>query len=76
MKLDEWFVAGWRHSWTWFSVQMHVIGTAMLGIALIAPALPDEVMAIVPLKWRALMLGVWALVGLLARLKKQGSTQP
>lgn len=71
-KLDQWFVAGWRHSWAWFSVQLHLIGTTMLGIAFLAPQLPDEVLAIIPVHWRVAILGVWTFVGLLARLKKQG----
>ena len=73
-KFDKWFVADWRQCWRWLSVHAHLIGTAVLGIVLLAPSLPDEVQAVVPVKWRALVLAVWAVLGLLARLKKQGPT--
>jgi hypothetical protein len=71
--LDQWLVRGWQHSWTWFSVHMHVIGIAILALAVAVPTLPDTVQALVPLKWRVLILGIWGLLGLLARLMKQGS---
>lgn len=72
--LDRWLVPCWRQSWGWFSIHMHVIGTAVLALAVAVPSLPDTVQALIPLKWRVVILGIWGLLGLLARLKKQGAS--
>jgi hypothetical protein len=64
-------VDGWQRAWRWYSVQMHALGTIVLGMLLLTPQMPTEIQAIVPMKLRAVLIGLWALGGLYARVHKQ-----
>lgn len=71
-KLDQWFVDGWRCSWKWLSLQMHVIACLLLGVVEAAPVLPPDVQKMIPQPWAGIVLGLWAVLGVIARLKRQG----
>lgn len=74
-KLDDWFCAGWRHSWRWFSIQLHAIATAMLFVVANIGVLPGEIVALIPQPWANIILAIWAFLGIVARLKKQEPKQ-
>lgn len=75
-KLDDWFCEGWRQCWRWFSVQMHLIATALMFLASNVGALPPDLVRLVPQPWTNLVLGAWAFLGLIARLKRQPPPAP
>lgn len=64
-------VEGWRSAWRWASVWLHVIGTAVLGLFLMIPAMPQEIQRALPLKWQAVAVAIWFALGIAARLIKQ-----
>lgn len=70
-RLRARLVDDWRSAWRWWSTWMHVAGTAAAGLLLLTPSMPAEVQALVPVQYRALAIGAWAVAGLLARLVKQ-----
>lgn len=70
-RLDDWFCSGWRQFWKWWSVWLHTIGTALVSVLLLVQSMPAEIQELVPLKWRALAIGLWYIGGLWARLKEQ-----
>ncbi len=61
----------WKDLVRLYSVWMHILGTVIIGIFALVPALPAEVQAVIPLKYRAIALAVWAIGGPLARAIKQ-----
>jgi hypothetical protein len=65
-------VDNWTSAWRWWSNWMHVVGTTLAGLLLLVPAMPLEVQAMVPLRYRVLAIGVWTLAGFAARLVRQG----
>lgn len=70
-RLDDWLCENWRNAWKWFSMQMHLFACALLMFLQIAPVMPDEVRRMIPEPWGVIAVGVWTLLGIVARLKKQ-----
>lgn len=75
-KLDRFLVDNWRKAWRFWSVQWQLVTSVILGAVLLVPSMPGEIAAIVPEEWRVVAIGVWALLGLWARLKQQKGTRP
>jgi hypothetical protein len=73
-RLDDMLVDGWRRSWRWFSLQMHLIACALLAIVEAAPVLPPDVQKLIPQPWAGIVLAAWAIIGIIGRLKKQKSS--
>lgn len=70
-KIEARLVDGWRSAWRWWSVQMHLIASAVLMLAQLAPVMPPEVQKVIPQPWGAIITALWTLLGLYARLVKQ-----
>lgn len=61
-----------KEAWRLWSVWMHVASTTLIGVLLMAPAMPAEIQGMVPQPYRAILIGAWAIAGIAARLLKQG----
>lgn len=64
-------VDDWRSAWKWASMWLHVIGTTVLGLFVLIPAMPKELQALIPAQWQAAVVAVWFIAGIAARLVKQ-----
>lgn len=67
-------VDDWRQAWRWWSVQLHLAGTVLASLLLLVPQMPAEMQALLPPRLRLVLVGVWAVAGLAARLVKQGGS--
>lgn len=55
----------------WWSVRMTLIGGLLGGVLSAMPAMPPEVQAVVPVKYRVAAIGVWMIAAVVARVVKQ-----
>lgn len=62
-------VADARRAWTWFSMWALA---ACAALPLLWEMLPPDVVAVIPHEWRAWMLAIIALAGMIGRLVPQG----
>lgn len=67
-KLNDRLVADWRTIMRLWSVQMNAIGVVIYPLLIAVQALPPEVQAVFPLKYRAIAAGVYAMASLLTRV--------
>ena len=58
-----------RRAWTWFSMWALA---ALAALPLLWEALPPEVVAVIPHEWRAWILAIIAVAGMIGRLVPQG----
>jgi hypothetical protein len=70
-KIQDRLVADWRSFWRWWSTWLHVIGTTLLGIVALTPQLPQELQNAIPVEYRAVILALWAGLGIAARIIQQ-----
>lgn len=70
-KLADRMVDRWQDALRWWSMWMHAIGTTCVGLFLMVPSMPHEVQQALPAETRALLIAVWAVAGIAARLIKQ-----
>jgi hypothetical protein len=70
-KLKARLVADWRDASHWWSVRMNALGAILYPLLISVQAMPPEVQAIFPLKYRALAAGLFSLAALLARVWAQ-----
>lgn len=70
-RLDDWLVEGWRKAWAWWSVQLHLVASLVMGVVLMVPSMPQEIQDILPASVRGLLVAAWVALGLWVRLKKQ-----
>ena len=70
-KLDDWLIDNWRQAWRLWSVYWQMVTSLILGAVLMVPSMPGEIAALVPQQYRIIAIGLWAALGLWARLKKQ-----
>ena len=70
-KFDDWFCEGWRRFYTWWSIWLHTIGTALAAALLLVQSMPDEIQALIPVEYRAIAVAVWYIGGIVARIKAQ-----
>lgn len=83
MKIDETcgrmqarLVDDWHQFARWWSVRMTIIG-GILGAALSAmPAMPPEIQAAVPVKYRVAAIAIWSLASIVTRVVKQKPNAP
>jgi hypothetical protein len=70
-KLDDWLVDGWRSATKWWSVRMNAIGVVLYPLLIAAPALDPTIAVMLPLKYRALIGGLYSLMSMLVRIYAQ-----
>jgi hypothetical protein len=61
----------WHRAWRLSSVQVNAALVAFFALYALVPAIPAEVAAIVPERFRMPLLAVWAGIGVVARLYRQ-----
>ncbi|MGE5563113.1 MAG: hypothetical protein ACM3ZV_07355 [Bacillota bacterium] len=71
MSLRDRLIDDWHRSWRLASVQVNAGLALFCALYALVPAIPAEIAAIVPDRWRAPLLAAWAAVGILARLYRQ-----
>lgn len=54
--------------WKFASVQIHLIMLGGVALYELVPAIPNEIAALIPDRWRPLALGFYALLGIAARV--------
>lgn len=61
----------WRQAWRLWSVRMNAVGAALGAALAMIPAMPPEVQAMIPLRYRVIAVGLWAVASMAARLLRQ-----
>ncbi len=69
--LRDRLICDWRQASKWWSVRMNAIGALLLPALTMVPSMPPEVQAMLPLKVRALLIGLWCIASLGARVIAQ-----
>jgi hypothetical protein len=64
----------WHRALGLASVQIHLGAIAFLAIYEMVPAVPAEVQALIPSRYRVLIVGGYAVLGIAARLVRQGGS--
>jgi hypothetical protein len=75
-RLDVWLIEGWRHAYRLWSLYWQLASSLLLGAVMLVPSMPGEIAALVPEGWRIAAIGLWALLGIYARLKHQKGLKP
>lgn len=75
-RLDVWLIEEWRKAYRLWSIYWQLITDLILGAVILVPSMPGEIASMVPESWRAMALGLWALIGIYARLKQQKGLKP
>jgi hypothetical protein len=71
MTLHDRLIEDWRSAWRFWSIRMQLAGTMISGLLVMVPAMPAEIQELVPLKYRVVAIGLWAVASIGARLIKQ-----
>lgn len=74
--LTKRLVADWRTITKFWSVRMTAFGAILYPLLIAVQALPPEVQALFPLKYRALAAGLYAVASLITRVVIQPKLQP
>lgn len=73
--LTQRLVADWRTITKFWSVRMAAIGAILYPLLIAVQAMPPEVQAMLPLKYRAIAAGLYALASLITRVVIQPKLQ-
>lgn len=65
------FVDDWHQAGKWWSIRMNAIGVVLYPLLLSVQAMPPDIQALFPLKYRAIVAGVFQVAALLARVYVQ-----
>lgn len=69
--LKQRLVDDWHGMLRWWSVRMTLIGGLLATLLSLMPSMPAEVQAALPIRYRLVLVAVWALAALLSRVLQQ-----
>ena len=64
-------VDDWREASRWWSVRLNALGAILLPLLTMVPSMPAEVQALLPPALRALLVALWCVASIAARLWAQ-----
>lgn len=70
-RLKARLVDDWVEFARWWSVRMTALGGILGGVLAAMPAMPAEVQAAVPVKFRVAAIAVWSVASIITRVVKQ-----
>lgn len=71
MWIRDRLIDDWNQAWRFWSVRMQALGALLTTLMVMVPAMPPEIQALVPVKYRVIALGLWAAASIASRLIKQ-----
>lgn len=63
----------WHRAWRFASVRLQLAAIAFLALYELVPAIPQEISTLIPQAWRGPLLGLYAVLGIAARLVRKKS---
>lgn len=67
-KIQARLIEDWQCVWMFWSARLNALGMIIYPMLIAVQAMPPEIQAILPLKYRAVLAGLYAFASLIARV--------